>query len=163
MWRFAIVLIALTNGAARAEDASGCDKFKWSLARERSWFAAGAEATTTGAHIALAERAYSLALSPAENAEFALPLERPAKPRTFGGIVAISLDKPGLYEATLSDQAWIDAIQNGARVKSSNFTEQKDCPGVRKSVRFRLAAGETTLQISNSEIDKIGLTFAPAE
>ncbi|MGC2199550.1 MAG: hypothetical protein WA633_05295, partial [Stellaceae bacterium] len=35
-----IAWVALLASAAHAEDPSGCGKFAWSLARERSWFAA---------------------------------------------------------------------------------------------------------------------------
>ena len=74
-----------------------------------------------------------------------------------------NIGKAGLYQITLSDEAWIDVVENGARVKSSDFSGQKACPGVRKSVRFDLAAGPATLQISNSESPKINLAIAPAD
>ena len=63
---------------------------------------------------------------------------------------------------TLSDEGWVDVVQNGARVKSSDFSGQKTCPGVRKSVRFTLAAGPAQLQISNVETNKIVFAIAPA-
>src|SRR5271169_5529257 len=114
--------------AAWAQDNAGCDKFKWSVARERAWFAAG------------------------------------AKPGAFGGVLKISgLPKAGLYEITLSDEAWVDVVQNGASVKSSDFSGQKNCPGVRKSVRFPLAAGSATVQISNAASAAIQLAIAPAQ
>ena len=81
----------------------------------------------------------------------------------MAGIVRTTIDRAGLYQITLSDEAWVDVVQNGARVKSSDFSGQKACPGVRKSVRFDLAAGPATLQISNAESAKINLAIAPAD
>ena len=104
-----------------------------------------------------------MALVPDESAGFVLPPERAPKPGAFGGVLKISgLPKPGLYEITLSDEAWIDVVQNGASVKSSDFSGQKNCPGVRKSVRFPLAAGSATVQISNAASASIQVAIAPA-
>ena len=160
---FLLVSSALAS-AARGQDASGCDKFKWSVARERAWFAAGAKPVAAGAELALADQGYAVALVPDESAGFVLPPERAPKSGAFGGVLKISgLPKAGLYEITLSDEAWVDVVQNGASVKSSDFSGQKNCPGVRKSVRFPLAAGSATVQISNAASAAIQLAIAPAQ
>jgi hypothetical protein len=162
-WLLSVLLLISLASAARAQDATGCDKFKWSIAREREWIAAGAKPVAAGTEIPLAEQAYAVALVPNETAGFALAPERALKPGAFGGVLKISgLPKPGLYEITLSGEAWIDVVQNGASVKSSDFSGQKNCPGVRKSVRFSLAAGAATVQISNAASATIQLAIAPA-
>ena len=48
-------------------------------------------------------------------------------------------------------------------MKSSAFSGQRDCEGVRKSVRFPLAAGPATLEISNAQADKIMVAISPAK
>ena len=102
--------------------------------------------------------------SPTSPPASSLPPERAPKPGAFGGVLKISgLPKAGLYEITLSDEAWIDVVQNGASVKSSDFSGQKNCPGVRKSVRFPLAAGPATVQISNVASASIQVAIAPAQ
>jgi hypothetical protein len=158
---FVLLVVSLAS-TARAQDTTGCDKFKWSVARERAWFAAGAEPVAAGTDIPLAEQAYAVALVPDESAGFAVPPERALKPGTFGGVLKIrALPKAGVYEITLSDEAWVDVVQNGARVKSSDFSGQKNCPGVRKSVRFTLASGAATVQISNAPSASIQVAIAP--
>ena len=158
------LFVVCIASAAHAEDNAGCDKFKWSVARERAWFAAGAKPVAAGAELALADQAYAVALVPDESAGFVLPPERAPKPGAFGGVLKIAaLPKAGLYEITLSDEAWIDVVQSGASVKSSDFSGQKNCPGVRKSVRFPLAAGPATVQISNAASAAIQLAIAPAQ
>jgi hypothetical protein len=158
-----VFALALASSGARAQDASGCEKFKWSVARERAWFAAGAKPIAAGADIPLAEAGYAVTLIPSDKAVFVAPPERAPKAGTFGAVLKIpGLPKAGLYDVTLSDEAWIDVVQNGAIVKSSDFSGQKACPGVRKSVRFDLAAGPATVQISNAAAPALQLAIAPA-
>ena len=159
----ALVVLAAAVGGASAEDASGCEKFKWSIARERAWFAADPKPVEAGAELGSPASGYVVALVAGDAAAFSVSPERPPKAGTFGGIVKTMIGKAGLYQVTLSDEAWVDVVQNGARVKSSGFSGQKACPGVRKSVRFDLSSGPATLQISNSEAAKITLAIAPAE
>ena len=159
----ALIFAFSTLGSARAQDVSGCEKFKWSVARERAWFAANPKPAPAGAELPTLDQGYAVTLSPSESAGFVLPPERAPKSGTFGAVVKFTLAKAGAYEVTLSDEAWADVIQGGARVKSSDFSGQKGCPGVRKSVKFSLAAGPAALQISNAEAQKINLAVAPAE
>ncbi len=150
------------GGFAQAQEKSGCDQFKWSIERERGLFAAGANSAAAGAAIDPGA-AYVVELQPSDKVAYRLPPERPAKAGSFGATLTVGdIDKPGLYQVTLSGEAWLDAIQGAAAVKSSAFTGQKDCPGVRKSVRFDLKAGALILQISNSASASIDVAILPA-
>ena len=156
---------ALAMGVACAQDApmqGGCDKHKWSVERELAWFAANPEPVSAGGELKGADRGYAVTLLAGDAAGFVVAPERAPKAGTFGGVFKIALDKPGAYEVTLSAEAWVDVAQNGARMKSIAFSGQKNCPGVRKSVKFALAAGATSLQISNADSDKLMLAIAPA-
>ena len=72
------------------------------------------------------------------------------------------ISQAGLYQITLSDDAWIDVLQGQARLKSVAFTGQRDCPGARKSVRFDVGSAAVTIQISNAPAAAINLAIAPA-
>ena len=156
-------LAGLVAGAAAAQDNPACDKFKWSIARERALFAAGPKPAADGATIALGE-AYAVALAPSASVAYSLPPERAPKAGSFGAALKLAaIDKPGLYEVTLSDEAWLDVVQAGAEIKSSNFSGQKDCPGVRKTVRFDLQAGPATIQLSNAAGPTLNVALEPAQ
>ncbi len=159
----AAIALALVVGGANAQEKDACAQFKWSVARERAWFAAKVEPVASGATIAIG-RAYAVALRPTESVAFRLPPERAPKPGAFGATVGVAnIEAPGQYQITLSDEAWLDVVQGDARGKSIGFSGQKDCPGLRKSVRFDLAAGPLTVQISNAPGEAVNLAIAPAQ
>jgi hypothetical protein len=138
-----------------------CDHFKWSVARERAWFAASPAALPATGGQAAASAGYTVTL--AKDVKLPVPPQRAPKPDTFAAVLAAPQLAPGLYQITLSAEAWIDVAENGKLVTSSDFSGQRDCPGVRKSVRFPLGAGPATIEISNAGADKIMFAIAPAK
>ena len=153
---------ALFCGGAQAQDNNACDQFKWSIARERGWFAAGTKPVASGATI-VGEQGYVVTLQPSESVAFRMPPERAPKAGSFAATLDVAdIGKPGLYQITLSDEAWLDVVQGDAEIKSTTFSGQKNCPGVRKTVRFDLKAGPATLQISNAANATINISLAHA-
>jgi hypothetical protein len=165
LFSVAIALLALLGPANAADD--GCEKFAWSLARERVALAAADKATVAAdeALSVLPVGALVIRLQPGAQASFAMPPER--KPRSeqwHGGMVRLpALAKPGIYQITLSDDAWIDVIQNGRYARSVGSTGRSDCPGVRKSVRLDLDASPVVLQVSGVVPDTIAVTIGAVE
>ena len=133
-----------------------CDAFKWSVAKDKDALAAAKPLAGDAA----VGQGYELPLTPG----LALPVkpEREPKAGTSAAVVTLPKLEAGTYQITLSDEAWIDVAQNGALVKSSAFSGNKDCPGVRKSVRFPLSAGAATVEISNASTASIRLAVEPA-
>jgi hypothetical protein len=163
---FAVVALMGSLGPAVAAD-DGCEKFAWSLARQREAFAAAEKmAVAAGETLnALPTGALVIRLQPGAQASFAMPPER--KPRTeqwYGGMVRLpALPKAGIYQITLSDDAWIDVIQNGRYARSVGSTGRSDCPGVRKSVRLDLDASPIMLQLSGVAPEAIAVTIGAVE
>jgi len=160
-----LVLITLLDAASAAED--GCEKFAWSIARELAWFAAPDKSSVpAGETVAgFSERAIVIRLQPADQASFELPPER--KPRTdqwFGGTVRFpAVKKAGNYQITLSDEAWVDIVQDGRYARSVGSSGRSDCPGLRKTVRFEMAPIPFVVQISGVSSDAITIAISPAE
>ncbi|RYB05038.1 hypothetical protein [Lichenibacterium ramalinae] len=157
------LLAALPAGTAAAQDASGCAKFKWPVDRERSAFGTpGLQVVEPGKPLPGIMDPAIVKLKPVADAGFERPPGRKPKGGTFGAAfrtppVAVA----GTYQITLSDEAWIDVIQDGRELRSSASSGQRDCPNVRKSVRFVLAAGQATVQISGAAADSIKVDFLP--
>ena len=163
-----IALTALLWSAvtpALAED--GCDKFAWPLVREKALLvAADLPATKVGeALAALPKTAIKLQLEPGAEAAFVMPPERkPRSERWFGGALRFPAPaKLGIYQVTLSDEAWIDVVQDGRYARSVGSTGRGDCPGLRKSVRFDLGATPFILQVSGVTSNSTAVAIGPVE
>ena len=166
----ALVPIALLCGPvlvlpAVAQDASGCAKFKWSIARERSAFGTpGLEQVAPGKPLPGVMDPAIVKLQPVADVGFVVPPGHKPREGSFGAVVKTPpLAVGGTYQITLSDEAWIDVIQDGHEIRSSAFTGEKDCPNVRKSVRFSFGPGDATIQISGSVSDSIKVDLLPVE
>ena len=72
-------------------------------------------------------------------------------------------EKAGVYQVTLSGEGWIDLVQNGAALDSADHSGAKNCPGLRKSVRFNVGAAPVALQVSGVPGDSIKVAIRPVE
>lgn len=89
---------------------------------------------------------------------YALAPERAIKPNSpFGGMLVIDTLAAGRYHVTLSEEAWIDLVQNGAFVASTDHTSAKTCAPIRKSVEFLTAGGPATIQLSSAKAPSIAI------
>ena len=154
------VTVATVFLLATAPAWADCDHFKWSVARERGWFASP-EPLPAQSGIAKTGAGYEVTL--AKGLALPFPPERAPEKDTYAAVVRLPDVKAGYYQFTLSQEGWIDVVQSGAIVKSKDFSGQRDCSAVRKSVRFQLGDGVATIEISNISSDKINFAAAPAE
>jgi hypothetical protein len=133
----AILMLVLMLPAKAADGEGGCEKFAWPLARERAWFASPEiSSISVGDHpTTVPKDAFGVRLQPASRSVFAILPER--KPKTqawFGGSIWFPvLGDGGIYQVTLSEDAWIDIVQDGRLARSVGHSGRKDCPGLRKS------------------------------
>jgi hypothetical protein len=116
----------------------------------------------SGGELPSTSGAAHLSLHLVSEVNFAPVPEREPEASTFGAVVSTSIERPGLYQITLSDEAWIDVVQDAVLVRSSDFSSKKGCEGVRKSVRFELRRGPVTIQISGAKSDAIEMAIGPA-
>lgn len=144
---------------AQAAEPEGCDKFSWPIAREQSALTrSGLPIATAGAERASSPDAFRLPLDPVATAKLHRAPERQPKPETFAGSVVFTApERAGLYQVTLSDGAWIDLVQGDTYLKPVRFSGATGCTGVRKLVRFDLAARPFLLQVSGASSDAIGV------
>jgi hypothetical protein len=164
--RLLAAIAALTLSAdARAQDA--CQAFAWPVKREIAAFTSGKlpAITPNGAERALPEDGMALKLAPQASVRFAMQPERqPKNASAFAAAVPyLAPIKAGLYQVTLSGEAWVDVVQNGARVPPKAFSGTKSCAAVRKTVRFELAAAPFTVQVSDASADTLMVAILPAE
>ena len=160
-----VIFLAMVGAVpALAQEPVGCDKFKWPLDKER--------ATLTGTDlpkVASGDRVkwpipigVTVALVPFAAAKLPAPPERtPKSPTSFAGFVQIPAPtRPGSYKITLSAEGWIDVVQNDLSVKATAFSGALGCDGIRKSVKFDLAARPFTVELSGIVSDSIGMVVS---
>jgi hypothetical protein len=61
---------------------------------------------------------------------------------------------------TLSSEGWVDLVQDGHAAKSTAFSGATGCDGVRKSVKFELAAKSFTVELSGVRENSIRLVIS---
>src|SRR3954465_2985164 len=167
--RTSLLVVLLLFGAApawSAEEPSGCDKFKWSIERERVALTAPDRARlTSGSELAvLPSSGVTLALRGPVDAKLPSPPERAPKEGTFAGFASFkNVPKAGLYTISLSSGGWLDVVQDGQFLKPKAFSGATDCDGIRKTVKFELSAAPLVVQVSGTKGDSTSIAILPAE
>ncbi|WP_257167790.1 hypothetical protein [Bradyrhizobium sp. SRS-191] len=162
----AAALLLLATTAAHAAEPSGCDKFKWDIARERAALTASdrRKLDSGGDLAALPASGVLLTLRPLAEAKLPTPPERAPKDGSFAGVTRLTAaPRAGIYTVSLSTAAWIDLVQDGRILKPIAFSGATDCDGIRKTVKYELAAQPFTLQISGAPQAEISIAILPAE
>lgn len=160
--RLALVILLLGPSTAFAEEPVGCDKFKWPVDLERAALStadqqkvvSGADVTTVAAE--------KVSLKPFAEAGLPMPPERAPKDGTFSGFVRVPNVDAGLYTVSLSEPGWVDVVQNGSYLKPKGFSGVSGCEGIHKTMKFDLASGPVTVQLSGVAKDTVNLVILPA-
>ena len=148
---------------AFAQEPVGCDKFKWPLDKERATLnGTDLPKIVSGASVTFPIPFGTIvALVPFADAKLPAPPERtPKSPDSFAGFFEAKAPRAGSYKITLSAEGWIDVAQSGSTVKSTAFSGALGCEGIRKSVKFDLAAAPFTVELSGVKADSIKLAIS---
>jgi hypothetical protein len=162
------ILAALSLGvtsALAAEEPSGCDKFKWPIARERAALTAPdrARLASGSEQAVMPSSAIILGLVASTEAKLPTPPERAPKDGTFAGFTSVRTAKAGLYTISLSGGAWVDVVQDGHVLKPVAFSGATDCDGIRKTMKYQLSAQPFVLQISGARDNLVSIAILPNE
>jgi hypothetical protein len=161
----ALLLVSIAPAVA-AEEPSGCDKYKWSIAHERAALTAPDRAKlTSGSEVAaMPSTGMILSLRTPSEAKLPSPPERAPKDGTFAGFTSFkSTPKAGIYTISLSAGAWVDVVQDGHFLKPKAFSGATDCDGIRKTMKYELTASPFVLQVSGAKEDAISIAILPSE
>jgi hypothetical protein len=161
----AIVLLAAAPASA-AEEPSGCDKFKWSIERERAALTAPdrVKLASGGELAALPSTGMTLGLSAPAEARLPTPPERAPKEGTFAGFTTFKAPpKAGTYTVSLSAGGWVDVVQDGHALKPKAFSGATDCDGIRKTMKYEISASPFVLQVSGIKENAVSIAILPSE
>lgn len=149
--------------ASNLGDGPPCQRYAWPLDTEVALMRQPVGHVNLGVDVRWPDgvgRAIRLILQQDTDVRLIRPPERaPKRGHWYGGALIVSeLPGPGLYQISLSSDAWIDVIHADRIVPSVAFTGEEGCP-VRKSVRFRLGNAPITIQISDSHATELVLVL----
>ncbi len=167
--RTSLVIAALLSGMASAhaaEEPSGCDKFKWDITQARAVLVLpNRTATASGSDFAdMPATGITLTLLAPAEARLPSPPERAPKEGTFAGYANFkAVPKAGVYTISLSEGAWVDVVQDGHALRPKAFSGATDCAGIRKTMKYELAAGPFVLQVSGARDKAVSIAILPAE
>ena len=160
------VLIGAAAPVWAAEEPSGCDKFKWPIDHERAVLTAPDRVTLAsgGALATMPSTGITLSLVSPADAKLPSPPERAPKDGTMAGFANFKgAPKAGLYTISLSAGAWVDVVQDGHFLKPKAFSGATDCDGIRKTMKYELAAQPILLQVSGAKESAISIAILPSE
>jgi hypothetical protein len=162
--RLIVALTLLGSAPVRAAEPSGCDKFKWPIDKERAALTAPDRAKlASGAELAIPAGA-AIDLKTTADAKLPSTPERKPKDGTFAGFARFQkAPKAGTYTVSISDYAWVDVVQDGEILKPMEFSGATDCAGIRKTMKYDLAAGPFVIQLSGVAANTISMAVLPAE
>jgi hypothetical protein len=165
-----ILLVALLACAAApalaAEEPSGCDKFKWPIDHERAVLTAPDRVKlNSGSEVAtMPSTGITLSLVAPGDAKLPSQPERAPKDGTMAGYANFKAGpKAGIYTISLSIGAWVDVVQDGHFLKPKAFSGATDCDGIRKTMKYELAAQPFVLQVSGTKESAISIAILPSE
>jgi hypothetical protein len=161
----AVLALLVAVPARAADEPSGCDKFKWSIERERGALTAPDRAKlTSGDELpTLPASGVTLALVAPTDARLPAPPERAPKEGTFAGFLRVkTLPNGGLYTISLSAGGWVDVMQHGSLLKPRAFSGATDCDGIRKTMKYELSASPFELQVSGTRESSISIAILPS-
>jgi hypothetical protein len=161
----ALALLGATSAFA-AEGPSGCDKFKWDITHARTALTAPDRAkVASGNELAdMPTSGFTLDLVKPADAKLPMAPDHAPKDATFAGFTKIAaVPKAGLYTVSLSAGGWVDVVQDSRALKPAGFSGATDCDGIRKTMKYELAAKPFVLQISSARENAISVAILPAE
>src|ERR1700743_770487 len=167
--RYAWLTVCLLLSAApvwAAEEPSGCDKFKWPIEHERAALTAPDRVTlNSGTDVAaMPSTGITLSLVSPADAKLPTPPERAPKDGTMAGFASFkATPKAGIYTISLDKGAWVDVVQDGHFLKPKAFSGATDCDGIRKTMKYELAAQPFVLHISGHRESAISIAILPSE
>jgi hypothetical protein len=160
--RGSLVALLLTvlawSGMTRAQE-DVCGQFSWSVGREIDLFADGFLPTVGNAQSLPKEGVFALLLKPVGDVIYPVTPES-GSDGSYGGVVTIENIPAGRYQIILSEEAWVDAIQERARLPVRAFSRNKGCPGVRQIVQFDVSGEPLTIAISRAGVPRINIAVA---
>lgn len=158
---------AQEGGAAMS---GGCDAFTWDVSHELDVLGQPAKSVNAGTdgkkpvRLEL-DQHYSVKLAPQGSVHFAA---KPGKPMlddgAQAGVLSFHTPKAGRYRISITTGHWLDVLDRGLLVVSSDFQGQRGCEKVHKIVQFELSGNKDfVLQLSGATQSDVNVAITQVQ
>jgi hypothetical protein len=152
----ACVLPLFAPAEAAAQD-DACGRFSWAMGREIDLF--DEPLPTLESSLSLPkEGVFTLILKPMADVIYPVTPGR-GSDGSYGGYVIIESVPAGRYQIALSDDAWVDAVQDYALLATLAPDRATGCAGVRRSVQVDVKGDALTIEISGARVPRINVAL----
>jgi len=143
----------LATGQAAAEDC--CRNFSWSIGRPLDLFDEPLPTVSTAQSLPK-EGVFALLLSPVGDVIYPMTPER-GSDGSWGGVITLESVAAGRYQIALSEEAWVEAIQENVRLATRVSNRSTECRGVRRSVELEAKGEALILQIGGAGVRRLNI------
>jgi hypothetical protein len=143
-------LLAATEAAAQ----DNCRNFSWSIGRTIDLFDEPLPAVQTNQSLPK-EGVFALELRPTPDVIYPTTPER-GSDGSWGGVITIENLAAGRYQIALSEEAWVEAIQENKRL-ATRASARVECRGVRRSIDVEVQGEPLTLQLGGASVRRLNI------
>ena len=150
----ACLFLACGTAGAAAQDGN-CRNFSWSVGRTIDLFDEPLP-TVQSAQSLPKEGVFALQLRPVADVIYMMTPER-GSDGSWGAVITLENVPAGRYQIALSDDAWVEAVQDNKRLVTFASKRSKECRGVRHSVDVDVQSNPLTLQIGGAHVRRLNI------
>lgn len=149
----ACVLPLLVATEAAAEE--NCRNFSWSVGRPIDLFDEPLPVVENAQSLPK-EGVFALVLRPVADVIYLKTPER-GSDGSWGGVITLENVPAGRYQIALSEDAWVEAIQDDIRLPILASGRKDECRGVRRSLDVEVRGEPLTLQVGGAAVKRINI------
>jgi hypothetical protein len=149
----ACVLPFLAVAEVAAEE--NCRNFSWSMGRPIDLFDEPLPVVRDQQSLPK-DGAFALLLKPAADVIYPKLPER-GSDGSWGAVVTLETIPAGKYQIGLSEEAWVEAIQDNVRLPVRASGRTTECRGVRRSFELEVKGEPLTLQVGGAGVRRINV------
>ncbi len=147
-----LILLGAADAAAQEEN---CRNFSWSVGRTIDLFDEPLP-TVQSAQSLPKEGVFALQLRPVADVIYMKTPER-GSDGSWGALITLENVPAGRYQIALSEDAWVEAIQDDKRLVTFASKRSKECRGVHHSVDVDVQSDPLTLQIGGAHVRRLNI------
>jgi len=149
----ALVLPFLVVAEAAAEE--NCRNFSWSVGRPIDLFDEPLPVVQSAQSLPR-DGVFAVVLRPTADVIYPTLPER-GSDGSWGAVITLENVPAGRYQIALSEEAWVEAIQDNGRLPISPSARTVECRGVRRSFDVEVKGEPLTLQLGGAGVRRMNI------